>query len=125
MSWTGPYMGFKHVELSSLGHIFPHQPPGHPLQGRHYERWRYSRGVPQEVFDLWKSATRLNTGAAQTWSSALPLAWHSSTWCADRSIDYMRSRDASKPFCMWVSFPDPHHPFDCPEPFSTQHHLTK
>ena len=122
MSWTGPYMGFKHVELSSLGHIFPHQPPGNPLQGRHYERWLYSRGVPQEVFDLWKSATRPNTGAAQTWSSALPLAWHSSTWCADRSVHYMRSRDASKPFCMWVSFPDPHHPFDCPEPFSVQHH---
>jgi len=122
MSWTGPYMGFKHVELSSLGHIFPHQPPDNPLQGRHYERWLYSRGVPQEVFDLWKTATRKNPGAAQTWSSALQVAWHSSTWCADRSIDYLRSRDTSKPFCMWVSLPDPHHPFDCPEPWSELHH---
>lgn len=80
MSWTGPYMGFKHVELSSLGHIFPHQPPGNPLQGRHYERWLYSRGEPQEVFDLWKTATRPNPGAAQTWSSALPVACR---WASD------------------------------------------
>lgn len=122
MSWNGPYMGFQHVELSSLGHIFPHQPPGNPLQGRHYERWLYSRGVPQEVFNLWKTATRPNPGAAQTWSSALPAGWNSSTWCADRSIDYLRSRSAAKPFCMWASFPDPHHPFDCPEPWSGLHH---
>lgn len=25
------------------------------------------------------------------------------------------------PFCAWVSFPDPHHPFDCPEPWSRLH----
>lgn len=122
LSWAGPYMGFKHVELTCLGHLFPHQPPGDPLQGRHYERWLYSRGVPQEVFELWKTPTRETTGAAQTWSSALPPSWHSSTWCADRSIEYLRSRTPDRPFCMWVSFPDPHHPFDCPEPWSNLHH---
>ncbi len=120
--WTGPYMGFDHVELSSLGHIFPHQPPGDPLQGRHYERWLYSQDVPQKVFDLWRTPTRPAAGAAQTWSSALPLAWHSSTWCADRAIHYMRTRKPEQPFCLWVSFPDPHHPFDCPEPWSGLHH---
>ncbi len=122
MAWTGPYMGFDHVELSSLGHIFPHQPPSDPLQGRHYERWLYSQDAPQKVFDLWRTPTRPPAGAAQTWSSALPLAWHSSTWCADRAIDYLRRRDAARPFCLWVSFPDPHHPFDCPEPWSGLHH---
>ena len=25
------------------------------------------------------------------------------------------------PFCLWVSYPDPHHPFDCPEPWSRLH----
>ncbi len=115
-------MGFRHVELSSLGHIFPHQPPGDPLQGRHYEKWLYSQAVPQHVFDLWRTPTRPNPGAAQTWSSALPVAWHTSTWCADRSIEYLRSRPEGKPFCLWVSFPDPHHPFDCPEPWSLMHH---
>jgi len=46
------------------------------------------------------------------------VAWHSSTWAADRAIHYMEQRDKAKPFCAWVSFPDPHHAFDCPEPWS-------
>ncbi|MEO0946365.1 MAG: sulfatase-like hydrolase/transferase, partial [Pseudomonadota bacterium] len=27
----------------------------------------------------------------------------------------------AEPFCTWVSFPDPHHPFDAPEPWSRLH----
>ena len=37
---------------------------------------------------------------------------------ADRAIHYLEQRDKTKPFCAWVSFPDPHHAFDCPEPWS-------
>ena len=118
-SWHGPYMGFEHVELMALGHLFRHMPPTLPLQGRHYERWLFSRSDPMEVFDSWKSETRPITGAAQTWSSGLPVAWHTSTWCADRAIDYLRTHGRDKPFCAWVSFPDPHHPFDCPEPWAS------
>ena len=121
-SWTGPYMGFQHVELTCLGHLFPDSPPTDPLQGRHYERWLYSRGVPQEVYELWRTATRETTGAAQTWTSALPQSWHTSEWCADRAIEQLRTHGKDRPFCMWVSFPDPHHPFDCPEPWARLHH---
>lgn len=121
-SWMGPYMGFQHVELSSLGHLFPHQPPIGPIRGRHYERWLYSRDEPMAVFDLWKAATRPTTGAAQTWPSALPVAWHTSTWCADRAIRYLQDRSNDRPYCLWVSLPDPHHPFDCPEPWASLHH---
>lgn len=121
-SWQGPYMGFEHTELMVLGHLFRHQPPTDPLVGRHYERWLYSRAKPMRVFDLWKSETRPGTGAAQTWSSGLPVAWHSSTWAADRAISYLRDHGRDKPFCAWVSLPDPHHPFDCPEPWASLHH---
>ncbi|NBP46325.1 MAG: acyl-CoA dehydrogenase family protein, partial [Betaproteobacteria bacterium] len=44
--WNGPYMGFKHVELTVLGHLFEHLAPTSPLKGMHYERFLYSRGVP-------------------------------------------------------------------------------
>ena len=121
-AWQGPYMGFAHVELMALGHLFRHQPPTVPLAGRHYERWLFSRRAAMEVFDLWKSETRPGTGAAQTWRSGLPAAWHTSTWCADRAIDYLRGHGRDKPFCAWVSMPDPHHPFDCPEPWASLHH---
>ncbi|MGI9524608.1 MAG: sulfatase-like hydrolase/transferase, partial [Hyphomicrobiaceae bacterium] len=60
-------------------------------------------------------------GAAQTWHSKLPVAWHNSTWTADRAIDWLK-RKRDQPFMTWISFPDPHHPFDCPEPWSRLHH---
>lgn len=37
-------------------------------------------------------------------------------------MEWLRhGRNEDKPFCAWVSFVDPHHPFDCPEPWSRLH----
>ena len=59
-------------------------------------------------------------GAPQTWHSALPVAWHNSTWVGDRTIAYLNAHK-DEPFALWASFPDPHHPFDCPVPWSLLH----
>src|SRR5690606_808875 len=115
--WTGPYMGFEHVELCVLGHMYRTRPLEEPPCG-HYERWLVSRGKPGEAIELWKQDLGPSVGAAQTWYSALPAAWHASTWIADRTIDYLAGQGRDKPFCLWASFPDPHHAFDCPEPWS-------
>ena len=115
--WFGPYMGFQHVELCVLGHLHRTRPLEHPAVG-HYERWLLSRGRDEEAIDLWKTDLGPDAGAAQTWYSALPAAWHSSTWIAERAISFMACRRADRPFCLWASFPDPHHAFDCPEPWS-------
>jgi arylsulfatase A-like enzyme len=116
-SWHGPYMGFNHVELAVVGHLHRARPLERPPVG-HYERWLISRGADEEGLKLWAQSTRPGIGAAQTWHSALPVAWHSSTWVADRAIDWLAARNKDKPFCAWVSFPDPHHPFDCPSPWN-------
>ncbi len=115
--WFGPYMGFQHVELAVLGHMHRTRPLERPAMG-HYERWFLARGENEEAVKRWAAETRPGTGAAQTWSSALPVAWHTSTWIGDRTIDLLTRHDRSRPLVMWVSFPDPHHPFDCPEPWS-------
>lgn len=115
--WTGPYMGFQHVELCALGHLHPLRPLERPAVG-HYERWLRTRGKDEEALELWKEDLGPSVGAAQTWFSALPVAWHNSTWIAERTIDYLARSGSGKPFCLWASFPDPHHPFDCPEPWS-------
>ncbi len=120
--WFGPYMGFQHVELMVLGHWFKSRGPTLPPRGQHFERWAFEQVASPQAFDLWAQQARPGVGAAQTWHSALPAAWHSSTWCGDRAVAYLRERDASRPFCAWVSFPDPHHPFDCPLPWSLLHH---
>ncbi len=116
--WTGPYMGFDHVNLCIMGHLHRKRPPERPPAGQHYERWFYSRGEGDEALQLHTTALPPDTGAANTWNSALPEAWHTSTWVADRAISVLDKRDAQRPFCMWVSFPDPHHPYAPPEPWS-------
>jgi arylsulfatase A-like enzyme len=115
--WRGPYMGFQHVELCVLGHMHRTRPLERPPVG-HYERWLLARGTDEEGLKLWAEETRPGTGAAQTWYSALPAAWHSSTWIGDRAAQWLAQRQKDRPFCAWISFPDPHHPFDCPEPWS-------
>lgn len=119
-SWNGPYMGFEHLELMLVGHNWwaPEKPPG----GQHYERFYHRDGKGDEKTKLmWENAGDTKD-AAQTWHSKLPTAWHNTSWTSDRFIEWVKhGRDTEKPFATWVSFPDPHHPFDCPEPWSRLH----
>lgn len=118
--WYGPYMGFEHVEMMLVGHNWwlPMEPP----HGQHYERWYHGDGLGDWKNRLYKENGGDTRGAVQTHHSRLPVAYHNSTWTADRTIDFLGRRDDDAPFCAWVSFPDPHHPFDCPEPWSRWHH---
>ena len=58
----------------------------------------------------------------QTFHSALPVAFHNSTWIGDRTIDFLHEESRPASSASWASFPDPHHPFDAPEPWSRLHH---
>jgi len=50
--------------------------------------------------------------------SQLPPKFHQSTWVADRSIDFLKTRDTSRPFFLWSSWIKPHPPFESPMPWS-------
>ncbi|HVE48672.1 MAG TPA: sulfatase-like hydrolase/transferase [Casimicrobiaceae bacterium] len=117
-AWDGPYVGIDHVELMLEGHnAFP---PMAPPRGQHYERWYFEHGG-EALTALYLKALPPLTDAAQTWNSGLPVAFHNSTWIGDRTIEYLRNH-SERPFCLWASFPDPHHPFDAPEPWCYLHH---
>ena len=48
----------------------------------------------------------------------LPTDAHYSHWVAERAIDFLRSaREPDKPFCLFVNFFDPHHPFGAPHEY--------
>ena len=118
--WNGPYMGFEHVEMMLVGHnwFLPEKPP----HGQHYERWYHKNGRGEALNALYLENGKDTKGAAQTWHSKLPIALHNSTWTADRAISWLaEAARAETPFCTWISFPDPHHPFDAPEPWSYLH----
>jgi arylsulfatase A-like enzyme len=117
-SWTGPYMGFKHADLMLLGHNYwlPYKPP----KSLHYERWYHADGRG-DLKDRLYAGYNPRTPTPQTYHSQLPVAWHNSTWVGNETIDFIR-KNKDQPFCAWASFPDPHHPFDAPEPWSKLHH---
>ncbi len=50
--------------------------------------------------------------------SQVPAHLHHTAWVADRSIDFLRRRDASRPFFLWSSFIKPHPPFETPNPWN-------
>ncbi|MEO1681513.1 MAG: sulfatase-like hydrolase/transferase [Pseudomonadota bacterium] len=118
--WNGPYMGFQNVELMLSGPS--NHPPLAPPRGHHYERFFYADGKGAERAKLYNEGRGDTKAAAQTWHSQLPTNWHYTPWTADRAIEWLtHGRDPDKPFCAWISFVDPHHPFDCPEPWSRLH----
>ena len=85
----------SHVELCVLGHLHRTRAIDRPPAG-HYERWLISRGRNEEALKLWATGLPPDVGAAQTWNSALPAAWHNSTWIADRAIHYLEQRLAKR-----------------------------
>lgn len=123
--WNGPFMGFSDVELMILGHWHELLPCERPPHGQHFERWFWEHA---EAWVLWDKDARTNQSAnygidaAQTWHSALPSEWHSTSWVTERTLSFLDdTKNNDEPFCCWASFPDPHHPFDCPEPWASMH----
>ncbi len=101
-----PYYGFDHVEM-----VTRHG----DRCGGHYEQWLRSQRHDWQT--LWDDTNELphNYSCPQAYRTPVPEELYPTTWVADRAIDYLSNearRDA--PFFAFVSFPDPHHPFNPP-----------
>ncbi len=55
-----------------------------------------------------------DTGAPETKNNPIPREWYHTDWVADRTIDWLDSLAADDDWFCWMSFPDPHHPWDPP-----------
>ena len=124
--WRGPYMGFGDVELVLFGHhINPDadRPPAHwgpPPRGLHYARFLFRDGDDagrRRLRAMAIDAALRPSPAPETWASALPEEDHPTTWVADRTIEFVRTVDRTRPWFCWASFTDPHHPMDPPAPW--------
>jgi arylsulfatase A-like enzyme len=108
----GPHRGFEHFESATHGAAGP----------LHYARWLASEhpeaiGMFYPVLDGSLEVNALgggDTGAPQAWANAIPKDWYHTDWVADRTISWLDGLDADDDWFCWMSFPDPHHPWDPP-----------
>jgi len=103
---TGPWRGFDHVELASHG----------PLGGHHYAAWLWDQH-PEDVAGFGGVLTGSGGGetlAPEVKHNPVPRAHYHTDWVADRTLAWLRAQPTEAPFFCWMSFPDPHHPFDPP-----------
>jgi len=103
-----PYYGLRKVEFCG-GH-------GTNYWGD-YRRWIDQVAPGAMALADPKHARAPVTGADQSWKSSLPDKLHPSQWIADRAIEFLGGHDPARPFFLWVSFPDPHHPYCPPAPY--------
>jgi arylsulfatase A-like enzyme len=55
-----------------------------------------------------------DTGAPETANNPIPRELYHTDWVADRTIEFLDSLAADEDWFVWMSFPDPHHPWDPP-----------
>jgi len=102
----GPWRGFEHVELALHG----------PVGGHHYAEW-LRRAHPESMHGFSAVLTGAgggDTGAPEVACNPIPREQYHTDWLAERAVRWLRSLPADEPFFLWLSFPDPHHPFDPP-----------
>jgi arylsulfatase A-like enzyme len=107
------HRGFEHFETATHGALGP----------LHYARWLAANhpeavGMFYPVLDM---ALEVNaqgggeTGAPQVHDNAVPREWYHTDWVADRTVAWLDSLAADDDWFCWMSFPDPHHPWDPPQ----------
>ena len=108
---TGPWRGFERSEQAMHAAAWG----DHPIA--HYGRW-LKREPPRAPAQLRRPARRAtpggDTGAPETKNNPIPREWYHTDWVADLTVDWLRSLGADEPWFCWMSFPDPHHPWDPP-----------
>jgi arylsulfatase A-like enzyme len=107
-----PHRGFEHFEAATHG----------PAGSLHYARWLAAEhpeamGGFYPVVDGQLEVNALGggaTGAPQVKDNPIPREWYHTDWVADRTIAWLDALDADDDWFCWMSFPDPHHPWDPP-----------
>ena len=109
----GPHRGFEHLELATHGVMGP----------LHYARWLTAEH-PEALGGFYPAldgSLQVNatgggdTGAPQVKVNPVDRDLYHTDWVADRTTAWLDTLGADEDWFCWMSFPDPHHPWDPPE----------
>ncbi len=108
----GPHRGFDHLEFATHGAIGP----------LHYAKWLLANHPDMigEFFSPLDGELNVSAvgggdnGAPQVKLNQIPREWYHTDWVAHRTIEWLQSLDVDDDWFCWMSFPDPHHPWDPP-----------
>jgi arylsulfatase A-like enzyme len=109
---TGPHRGFEHLELAMHG----------PIPLWHYGKWVHEQPGEhyRDFYELFDGTAMNNvgggdTGAVQVKLNPVPRDLYHTDWVAERTIAWLDTVAAGDNWFCWMSFPDPHHPWDPPQ----------
>ncbi len=109
---VGPHRGFEHLEFATHGAV----------GSLHYAQW-LAANHPEAIgmyYSAIDPAFNVNaagggaTNAPQVHDNPIPRDWYHTDWVADRTIGWLDSIANDDDWFCWMSFPDPHHPWDPP-----------
>ena len=107
-----PHRGFDRMELAGHG----------PAGLVHYRRWMREHH-PEHIggfFPVLDLSLNVNaegggdSGAPQVRHNEVPRHAYHTDWVADRAIEWLHGLETDDDWFCWLSFPDPHHPWDPP-----------
>jgi len=98
--------GFEHTEFAAHG----------PVGGHHYAAWLWDNH-PRDADGFAAVLTGAgggDTGGPEITHNPMPVERYHTAWVAQRTINWLDGLDTDQRWFCWMSFPDPHHPFDPP-----------
>ncbi|CAB4619961.1 unannotated protein [freshwater metagenome] len=109
---TEGHRGFHHMELATHGAV----------GFTHYAKW-IRDNHPETIGGFFQvldgnlevsDVAGGDTGAPQVKVNPIERDWYHTDWVANRTIAWLDGLEADDDWFCWMSFPDPHHPWDPP-----------
>ena len=101
-----PYYGYRHVDM-----VTHHG----DRCGGHYGQWFRQNAPDWQALHDTANELPHSYSCPQAYRTPIPEELYPTAYVRDRAVDYIKGRQTEDgPFFAFVSFPDPHHPFNPP-----------
>ena len=108
----GPHRGFDYMNLATHSPLILHYAEW--IRKNDPDAFGYFYQNLNEKFQV-NAAGGGDTGACQVHFNPIAREHYHTGWVADRTVDWLATVGAEEDWFCWMSFPDPHHPWDPPQ----------